>query len=138
MSFSQDNTISDYLVGTFFLLALSIPLAGSIIHPDNKMSQVEKRKLASAPDLPGSKKQLRRYPEHLPDYMSKPGDRSVTDNFVDDMREHTDGMILDLGAALLREKVTVAVFTKGPTRTGIIQVQKLDSTRLRKTWRNAC
>jgi hypothetical protein len=207
MSFSQDNKISDYLVGIIFLLALSIPLAGSIIHPDNKMSRVEKRALESAPELPGSKKQLRRYPdkfdtyyedqfgfrenllqvyyrlkymagdsassqvffgkdgwmffrgpddldlvnvtrnlrvlteselkqharslqakhdwladrgiayvfviapnkhsiypEYLPDYMYKAGDRSLTDNFVDYMREHTDVMILDLRAALLREK----------------------------------
>jgi hypothetical protein len=69
MSFSQNNKISDYLVGIIFLLALSIPLAGSIIHPDNKMSRVEKRALESAPELPGSKKQLRRYPDKFATYL---------------------------------------------------------------------
>lgn len=209
MTIRQDNRLSDYMVGIIFLLAVSIPLAGSIMIPDKKASRVEKRALVSAPELPGSKKEFRRYPdkfntyyedqfgyrdkllkifyrlkfmigdsassqvifgkdgwmffrgpddldlinvtrnhrvlteqelqqharslqakhdwldergityifviapnkhsiypEHLPDYIYRVNDRSLTDYFVDYVREHTNVTVLDLRTPLLEAKYT--------------------------------
>jgi len=44
------------------------------------------------------------YPEHLPDHMYKIGDRSLTDELVEYVSEHTDVTILDLRAPLLAAK----------------------------------
>jgi len=51
----QGSRYIDYLIAIIFLLAIGIPLTGSITIPDRKMSLVEKRVLEEAPDLPDSK-----------------------------------------------------------------------------------
>ena len=52
-----------YLFALIFLTAIFLPLAGSVIQTGTNTSTSEKRNLASAPEIPGSIKTLRRYPK---------------------------------------------------------------------------